>query len=95
MKQFIAESWKAILAFLGVFVSVLLTRLTDDQAGVLPGLDDVPAWLALIGGCVGTALMVYAKRNRLNADQVSAGFADLERAEQRAVIDNARKPNPA
>jgi len=92
VKQFIQESWKAVIAFLGVFVSVLLARLSSGESP-LPALDDLPGWLALLGGCFGTALLAWAKRNKLTPSQITVGFGALPDHEQRQVVA-AIKPGP-
>jgi hypothetical protein len=92
MKQFVRESWKAIIAFLGVFASVVYTRLTSGESA-LPALDDFPGWLGLLGGCFGTALLAYWKRNVLTPKQVAHGFVALPDHEQRQVVE-AVGPGP-
>lgn len=85
MKKFVAESWKAIIAFLGVFISVVYARATSGETP-LPALDDFPGWLGMIGGCFGTALLAYWKRNHLTPEQIAHGFNALDTAEQRQVV---------
>jgi hypothetical protein len=92
MKQFVQESWKAIIAFGGVFISVLLARLSSGESP-LPALDDFPAWLALVAGCFGTAILAYAKRNTLTSAQITHGFNALPAHEQQAVVQ-AVGPGP-
>lgn len=90
--KFLRESGKAVIAFFGVFVTVLLARLsTGDSA--LPALDDLPGWLALIGGCFGTALLTYLKRNAQTPKQVTHGFNALDEHDQRQVVQ-AIGPGP-
>lgn len=92
VKDFVAQSWKAIIAFFGVFVSVLLARLSSGESP-LPALDDFPAWLALVAGCFGTALLAYFKRNKLTPDQVAHSFNALPEPQQREVVQ-AIGPGP-
>jgi hypothetical protein len=87
MKQFVQESWKALIAFVGVFISILLARLSAGESP-LPALDDFPAWLALIGGVLGTAIVAYAKRNKQSAEQVTHGFNALTEREQKQVVES-------
>lgn len=85
MTKFARECAKAIGSFIGVFVSVVLARLSSGESP-LPALDDLPGWLALLGGCFGTALLVWWRRNALTPSQIATGYTALPDHEQAQVV---------
>jgi hypothetical protein len=74
--EILKQAWKAIAAFLAVFVAQLVENIvTSNGTVVLP--QTTPEWLTLLSTSFGGAVLVYLVRNKRTGEQIVGDIAAL------------------
>lgn len=88
MLEFIQESRKAILGFVGIVVGLLVENLvTSDGNVVLP--QAASEWVTLLGTAVVGAIAIYVVPNARNRKQVDKDVEKLNTADKEDVVTAA------
>lgn len=90
--EFVKQSWKAVLGFLGVLVGQIVQRAFSEQA-VMP--TTLKGWGLLLGLSFVAAVGVYMVPNKQTKTQVDTSLNKLPEDDQKAVVVPVVEKNPS
>lgn len=89
--EFVKQSWKAVLGFLGVFVGQIVQRAFSNEA-IMPTA--VKGWGLLLGLSFIAAVGVYVVPNKQTKQQVDTNLQKLPEDDQKSVVVPVIEKNP-